>query len=87
MLALILLATMAVLTCGQAPVKLNGSEGLALLNNLTKVSLNQTNKSSSGFWFHGLKPKNYSLYGSPETDYLSDPEFNMSGFNLSELNI
>jgi hypothetical protein len=31
MLALILLATMEVLTCGQAPVKLNGSEGQALL--------------------------------------------------------
>jgi hypothetical protein len=42
---LFLLSGMAALTYSQAPVKLNGSEGMALLNSLTKGPLNTNNTS------------------------------------------
>jgi hypothetical protein len=91
-LILFLLVVTAALTCSQVPVRLNGSEGLALLNSLTEGPLNQTDDSlnatnhstnlsenkntSSDFWSWGTRPKNYSLY-STGTDYLSDPAFNL----------
>jgi len=42
---LFLLSGMAALTYSQAPVKLNGSEGMALLKSLTKGPLNMNNTS------------------------------------------
>ena len=42
---LFLLSGMAALTYSQAPVKLNGSEGMALLKSLTKGPLNVDNTS------------------------------------------
>ncbi|MGA9098193.1 MAG: hypothetical protein WB392_04600 [Methanotrichaceae archaeon] len=79
-LILFLLVVTAALTYSQVPVKLNGSEGLALLNSLTESHLNQTNESlngsynttnltrskdtSSDFWSWGTRPKNYSDYSS-----------------------
>jgi len=91
MLVLFLLVVTAALTYSQTPVKLNGSEGLALLNSLTGNHLNQTNESlngsynttnltkdtSSDFWSWGTRPKNYSDYSNTETDYLSDPITNL----------
>lgn len=91
MLILFLLVFTAALTCSQMPVRLNGSEGLALLNSLTNDRQNQTNESingsynmtnltgikntSSDFWSWGTRPKNYSSE-TTQTDYLSDPTFN-----------
>ena len=81
-LILFLLVVTAALTYSQAPIKLNGSEGLALLNSLTDSHLNQTNESlndsnnttnmtrikgtSSDFWSWGTRPKNYSDYSSSD---------------------
>lgn len=42
---LFLLSGMAALTYGQVPVKLNGSDGMALLKSLTKGPLNMNNTS------------------------------------------
>ena len=42
---LFLLSGMAALTYSQSPVKLNGSEGMALLNSLTEGPLNTNNTS------------------------------------------
>ncbi len=77
-LVLFLLMLMTALTYSQTPIKLNGSEGLSLLNSLTQSPLNQTNDSlnatnqttnlngingtSSDFWSWGTKPKNYPGY-------------------------
>ena len=92
-LILFLLVVTAALTYSQAPVKLNGSEGLALLNSLTESHLKQTNESlngsnnttnltkikdtSSDFWSWGTRPKNYSDLSNTEPDYLSDPITNL----------
>lgn len=73
-------------------LNLNGSEGSSLLNSLTESPLNQTNDSlnatnhsinldgikstSSDLWSWGTKPK-YDSSNSTETDYLSDPAFNL----------
>jgi hypothetical protein len=89
--AFLLLMT-AALTCGQALVKLNGSESSNLSNNLTENSLNQTNGSlnatdystnvdeikstSSDLWSWGTKPK-YNSSDDTETNYLSDPSFDL----------
>ncbi|MGD0953657.1 MAG: hypothetical protein ABR985_14925 [Methanotrichaceae archaeon] len=40
-----LLSGLAALTCSQTPVKLNGSEGMALLESLTKSPTNTNNTS------------------------------------------
>jgi hypothetical protein len=42
---LFLLLGMAALTCSQAPVKLNGSEGMSLLKSLTKAPMDSNNTS------------------------------------------
>lgn len=85
---LLILSAMAVLTYSQAPVKLNGSEGMALLKSLTKgvtnmnnTSLNETNNStnltmprtaSSDFDSWGTKPKDPPLRNTQPDDYLND---------------
>lgn len=87
-----MLIVTAALTCSQAPIMVNGSEGLAILNSLTENQLNHTNESinstnnttaldrtkdaSSDFWSWGTRPKNLSLESTP-TDYLSDPTFSL----------
>lgn len=83
MIALLLLI-MAALTYSQTPVKLNGSEGIALLQRMTKshlnlnnTSLNATNSSanlimprntSGNLDSWGGKPKNPPLPGSQPGD-------------------
>ena len=44
---LFLLLAMSAMTYSQAPVRLNGSEGMALLQSLTKSPLNLNNTSSN----------------------------------------
>ena len=84
MIILLLLSTMAILTCSQAPVKLNGSEGMALLQSLTKgplqlnnTSLNATNSSanmttgsntSSKLWSWGSRLKDPPLRSTQSGD-------------------
>jgi hypothetical protein len=81
---LFLLSTMAALTYSQAPVRLNGSEGMALLQSLTKgatgmnnTSLNETNNSTnltmprnvpSSLDSWGTKPKDPPLRNSQSGD-------------------
>jgi hypothetical protein len=85
---LFLLLATAALTYSQAPVKLNGSEGMALLQSLTKgvmkmnnTSMNETNNStnltmprtvSSDLDSWGTKPKDPPLRNSQSDDYLND---------------
>jgi hypothetical protein len=91
-LILFLLVVTAALSGSQLPAGLNGSEGSNLSNNLTESSLNRTNASlnateysvnvngikstSSDLWSWGSKPK-YNSSDNAETDYLSDPAFNL----------
>ncbi|MFB3765679.1 MAG: hypothetical protein ACE14P_10600 [Methanotrichaceae archaeon] len=94
----LLMLTIA-LTYSQMPIRLDGSNGLSILNGLTESPPNQTNNSlngsnnttnlneikgmsSSDFWSWGTRPKNYSEYGTAETDYLSDPITDLSATDL-----
>ncbi len=88
MMILFLLLVMASMTYSQSPVKLNGSDGIALLQSLTKsplnlnnTSLNATNSSANlnaprnanDFDSWGTKPKNPPVPGSQSgDDYLND---------------
>ena len=81
---LFLLLVMSAMTYSQAPVRLNGSEGMALLQSLTKSPLNLNNTSpnatnssanlsvprnaSSDFDSWGTKPKDPPMPGAQTGD-------------------
>jgi hypothetical protein len=81
---LFLLLVMSAMTDSQAPVRLNGSEGMALLQSLTNSPLNHTNTSlnstnnstnlsvprnaSSDFDSWGTKPKDPPMSGAQTGD-------------------
>jgi hypothetical protein len=89
MLTLFLLTSMAAVAFSQAPVKLSGPDGMALLKTLTASGLNLTssspdiansspnlavsNKTAGDLWSWGTRPHPPSEYQT-EVDYLSDPD-------------